>query len=631
MPALVAALRDKDERVRSAAAAALAYLRQAPDQSLPALLEMLASEQYRLTAIRALGAMGRTAKEAVPPLVGILEDRKNDTAVRASAADALSRIDPTDGRVIAALIQGLQGDLLLANRCQFALLLSGPAAVRALAAASGDPGYKARGRAVEILARRGRAPGDVIPILARALNDADPAASKQAGVGLGEMGPRGLPALLAAARGDDPRARAAAVFGLALFPPPPEAARKALVTALQDEDAEVRSAAAAAVGRVAAAASRSRARSAHRMPQLTDAPGAARSMGRDDAGEWVLALVAMVQSGKSRAAAIGALAEIGPDARDAVPSLAAVLRSGDAPDRKASATALARIGEPAVAALLAALRDQDADARRLAAEALGRIPSSGPGVHPRLAERFDAEVLPALAEALKDGRIEVRRSAALCISEILRPVLDRAALERAGITNPTTRFEISQAPVNEEAKTASTDLVLRTGRAGQVAIPALVEVLGDADSQLAGTAASILTRSGKAALPALRKAPRDKQGRLPARVVIVMNQIDPTMDGMVPALLAASRDPNVALEVAHALAGKGERVVPELIAALKDRDAETRHMSGVALQMIGPTARAAVPALLELLKSEADRWWAGDALRAIDSKAAAAAGIAGPN
>jgi len=38
-----------------------------------------------------------------------------------------------------------------------------------------------------------------------------------------------------------------------------------------------------------------------------------------------------------------------------------------------------------------------------------------------------------------------------------------------------------------------------------------------------------------------------------------------------------------------------------------------------------------LPALLELLKSEADRWLAGDALRASDPKAATAAGITGPN
>jgi HEAT repeat protein len=115
------------------------------------------------------------------------------------------------------------------------------------------------------------------------------------------------------------------------------------------------------------------------------------------------------------------------------------------------------------------------------------------------------------------------------------------------------------------------------------------------------------------------------------RVVIVRNAIDPTMDGIDPALLAASREPIVGLEAAHALPGKGEWVMPELIAALKDRDAETRHASGVAQQVIGPAARAAVPALLELLESEADRWWTGDALRAINPKAATAAGITGPN
>jgi HEAT repeat protein len=69
--------------------------------------------------------------------------------------------------------------------------------------------------------------------------------------------------------------------------------------------------------------------------------------------------------------------------------------------------------------------------------------------------------------------------------------------------------------------------------------------------------------------------------------------------------------------------------VPKLIAALKDKDAETRHFSAVALQSIGPAARAALPALIELLKSEPDRWMAGDALRQIDPKVAAGADNAG--
>ena len=374
-------------------------------------------------------------------------------------------------------------------------------------------------RTVAILAQRGRASKDVIPILARALNDEDPAARKQAGGSLGAMGTGESPALLAVAKGADPH-RSAAVFGLARISPLPEEGRNALVTALQDEEAAVRLAADDAIGGV----------------------------GNAKAKEWVPALVALVQKGESPNAAIRALGRIGPAAKDAVPALVAVLRSGNDPDRKASAAALVRIGGPAATAQVVLLRDKDASVRRLAAETLGEI-------------------------------------------------------------------QLVSAPI--------------PGPAARVAIPTLVEALHGADVEFANLAANILPRIGKEACPALFEAPRDKQGRFPARVALVIDGIAPTTEGLVPALVAAMRDPDVQVRIlaAQALGRMGERVVPDLIAALEDPDAETRHLCGATLGLMGAAARAAVPALIKHWKSKTDRWWAAEAVLRIDPKAAAAAGI----
>ena len=93
--------------------------------------------------------------------------------------------------------------------------------------------------------------------------------------------------------------------------------------------------------------------------------------------------------------------------------------------------------------------------------------------------------------------------------------------------------------------------------------------------------------------------------------------------------MATLRAPDVEVRVlaAQALGRMGERVVPDLIAALEDTDAETRHLQRGDPGMDGRAARAAVPALIKHSKSKTDGVWAVDALRQIDPKAAAAAGI----
>jgi HEAT repeat protein len=178
---------------------------------------------------------------------------------------------------------------------------------------------------------------------------------------------------------------------------------------------------------------------------------------------------------------------------------------------------------------------------------------------------------------------------------------------------------------------ALSNYVPRAGASANVAIPALIEALrDDGNTGIANHAADILPRFGKAALPALLDAFQEDRGRFHGRVAVVLGAIDLSIDGVVPALLATVRDPKSTARVQAALmvARKGEAVVSDLSAALNDPDDETRRLAGAALGQIGTAAAAAVPALIERLKSETDRRWAARALRAIDPKAAAAAGVA---
>src|SRR5262249_49934949 len=68
-------------------------------------------------------------------------------------------------------------------------------------------------------------------------------------------------------------------------------------------------------------------------------------------------------------------------------------------------------------------------------------------------------------------------------------------------------------------------------------------------------------------------------------------------------LLAREEEP-AQQEAVEALSRLGQAAVPELIKALKDDDWQVRNQAAVALGAIGPQAKAAVPALIDVLQEE---------------------------
>ncbi len=94
VPALIKALKDSDDRVRSSAASALCDL---DKRALPALLDLFKhrDKELRAQAARIIGSMGthgRRHVEALPGLTRLLEDQ--DPEVRRWAAYAISQITP---------------------------------------------------------------------------------------------------------------------------------------------------------------------------------------------------------------------------------------------------------------------------------------------------------------------------------------------------------------------------------------------------------------------------------------------------------------------------------------------------------------------------------------------------------
>jgi hypothetical protein len=153
-----------------------------------------------------------------------------------------------------------------------------------------------------------------------------------------------------------------------------------------------------------------------------------------------------------------------------------------------------------------------------------------------------------------------------------------------------------------------------------------LNVLGAmAFASLRGTASNSVP-----ALVQIYKENRSKESR--NAVVIALSNIGPAAGRAVPCLLDAAVDSDYSIRF-NALIALGEihaqpeLVVPVLVTALRNRD-ESRVAAEAALGDFGAAAKAAVPSLVELLNDELPpRNFAAEALKRIDSEAAAQAGV----
>ncbi|MCU0606073.1 MAG: HEAT repeat domain-containing protein [Candidatus Edwardsbacteria bacterium] len=145
LPALVAALKHRDERVRAGAAEALGAMGPAGALATGALLESLEDRApyVRLRSAAALGAYGAAADDAVPYLAARLADE--DPYVRLEAARALFRVEPEREGYLEVLLAGIVAEEMDVRYQSAEMLgevgMTVPAAVPALARALGDRNF----------------------------------------------------------------------------------------------------------------------------------------------------------------------------------------------------------------------------------------------------------------------------------------------------------------------------------------------------------------------------------------------------------------------------------------------------------------------------------------------------------
>ena len=269
-----------------------------------------------------------------------------------------------------------------------------------------------QGKREEIKAA-GEAPADssseVLRLL-QSMDDLDPEVRWRSEFALGRISPRGIKALAAALKNDNPKVRQAAAFVLGPHGRKAKEAIPALIESLTDKEEPVRVWSAHALGDIDAEDSRVL---AALTKSLRDTSTDVRRVlvtvilriGPKAYGA-AATLVDLLQDADAgmRVLTCSALREIGPDAKAAVPALIGRLSDPDLDVRDSAALALMKIGPDGAPALARALKDRDAGVRRTAARILGSFGADSKSVSAELADATkdsDADVQKTAAEAVK--------------------------------------------------------------------------------------------------------------------------------------------------------------------------------------------------------------------------------------
>jgi len=228
----------------------------------------------------------------------------------------------------------------------------------------------------------------VVIALSAALDDVAPTVRERAAASLGELGEMAksaVPALIEALHDDYSETRWSAAWALAeldALGPEAEAAAEYFVRSLTDPLAAAEAAAAlVSIGPPAASAVLAELEASDDPELRWRAAKILVAIGGSGARDTIPMLVATLKGSKKHAAgAAAALARIGPDAVEAVPSLVEALAGTDDVRRLNALDALGAIGAGAGAAVPAVTRLLDGDSTLVvafAAEALARIGGAG--------------------------------------------------------------------------------------------------------------------------------------------------------------------------------------------------------------------------------------------------------------
>ncbi len=291
---------------------------------------------------------------------------------------------------------------------------------------------------------------------------------------------------------------------------------------------------------------------------------------------------------------VALLKTLGPWAAPALPELIEALKVENGPDRSGVVEALGEIGPKAAQAIpelsKALQHDEEGYVRANAATALGKI--------------GDPQVIPLLIAALKDDDSYVRFSAI----EALEPFGHKAkaaAPALIGLINNDQEIGVFAA--------AAVGAVDAEGSS----VSALIKALENENPDMRRFAAFGIGHLGAkavAAKEALRRGLRDEDRGARIAAAEALWSVSGKADEAVPVLrsilqasggwLSQSR----ALDALAEIGPPAKAAVPELMEYLKSNDADVVTSSAAALGKIGPGSKSAIPALTARLKSSDNQY-----------------------
>lgn len=374
------------------------------------------------------------------------------------------------------------------------------------------------------------------------------------------------------------------------------------------------------------------------------------------------------------------LAEIGPEAKAAVPALSRLLQAKDQRMRVGAAAALVRInpdtagvaealsaglqqdpslsyiiaqralcelGEKSIPVLMTAASQPSAVVRRLAIETLGSIGAHADGAVPLLAAKLadpDESVRRAAANAL--GKMAAESKAAVpqlrtALKDTSRLVRTAAAVALIQADPPASEaVPVLLEAISDRSDMTAVPMAYRApARFSPTVVPAVLEFLKGASParspqrdvqkwvRTREAAIELLGRMGpnaQAAVPALTEALENKRTPHRREVTEALGLIGPDARAAVPALKSALEDQDawVRLNAAIALARierQDESHVVAISRFLKDQDASIRASAADSLGGIGARARSAVPGLRQLAIDDDDESVLRAVIRAVEA------------
>jgi HEAT repeat protein len=214
--------------------------------------------------------------------------------------------------------------------------------------------------------------------------------------------------------------------------------------------------------------------------------------------------------------------------------------------------------------------------------------------------------LPAILERLKAEKAPDRMEAAAAIGRL-------GPGAKAAVPALVAAFPQEKDPFARRAMIAALGAI---GPEAREAVPALIAAVRDGYGgvdDLVGYEASVslskLDPDGQATVAAISAMLRDKNADGLSRAVAMVRLLGPKMKPLTPALIEATKSPNVGLrcEALRALAGlKLEPAVmlPILTAAVGDTNKYMRLYAATGLASLGPEARGTVKLLMDAVAKE---------------------------